>query len=69
MQCTRPAGENAVTRIPRGPSSLASVLVRPMTPSRMLFESTRFSMGCLTDNEVMVTMLPPPCLIMCGTAA
>ena len=57
-----------MTRIPKGASSSARVLIRPVTPRRRLFERTRLGSGCLTVIEDMARMAPEPCLFMTGAA-
>ena len=51
-------GAMALTRMPCGPSSFDSVLSRPITAMRTEFDSSRFSTGCLTDRDVIATIVP-----------
>jgi len=48
------------TRMPSGASSMAGLLARPDIAARKVLERMRFSMGCLMDEDAMLTMRPPP---------
>ena len=48
------------TRIPRGPSSFAMDFIRPMTARRKELDRIKLSMGCLTETDCVVTILPDP---------
>ncbi len=58
-----------LTRMPFGPSSLASDFISPMTAMRSELDRTRLSSGCFTVNDCVATRLPSPRSSMCGTTA
>ena len=55
---TRP-GSSPLTRMPRGPSSSASVLAAIARPGRRPFDMPRSAIGCLTDVDSTNTIDPP----------
>ena len=62
------AGGCSRSRRPRA-TSPASVLRKPVTPARAVFERIRFGIGWRTEIEVIATTRPHPCACMAGTAA
>ena len=57
------------TLMPSFATSFESVLARPVTPARIEFDRIRFSSGCLTVNEVSITMRPHCLACMSGSTA
>src|SRR5215207_969843 len=53
-------GPMVFTRMPSGASSMARLFARPDIAARKVLERMRFSMGCLMDEDAMLTMRPPP---------
>ena len=51
-------GAITLTRIPCGASSRDSVLAMPHTPARSAFDSARFGIGCLIDEDAIVSTRP-----------
>ena len=65
----RVAGGHAVHEDVSAASSMASVLARFVTAARTALDSTRPSIGCATETEVMLMMRPPPHAASAGIAA
>src|SRR6478672_10243854 len=57
------------TVTPSGATSPASVLRKPVTPARAVFERIRVGIGWRTEIDVIATTLPHPCVCIAGTAA
>src|SRR6478609_9410128 len=62
-------GQTLLMRMFFGANSVAIVLERPITAVRAVFESARCAIGCLTEVETMLVMLPPPRASRWGIAA
>ena len=62
-------GPIVLTMMLYGPNSRAIVLLMPTTPMRNVLERMRLSSSCLMEEEVELTMRPPPPCFMYGSAA
>ena len=61
-------GQTLLTRMLRGAISSATDLAKPITAVRAVFDRIKWPIGCLTDVETMLVMLPPPLVSKWGIA-
>ena len=62
-------GSNEFTVTPSAATSRASVLRKPVTPARAVFDRMSVGIGWRTAIEVIATTLPHCCSRMAGTAS